>query len=100
MPRHVDIDHSKHDGGAIEQKIGAALLHDALQDRTKRLLDLLTRFQHAALDQRLPRLHFLLERCFLLLESLDLLRTHIGREDRDLLLQRLGFPLQRFVLAP
>ena len=83
----------------VQKNGGAAFLHDALQDRAERLLDLLLRRHDAALDQPAALLNLLLEGLRLRLEILDLARLDVGREDGGLLLElrslRLAAPWPR-----
>src|ERR1700761_3081963 len=84
---------------AVEQQVRAALDQDALEHGAERALDVLARLEEAALDQALPLLRLLLQARLLGLEILDLARLDVGREDRELLLQRFALRAQRRALA-
>ena len=97
--RDVDVDRAHHNGIAVDEEVRAALRHDALEDRSERLLYLLARLQEAALDQALLLLRLALKRGLARLEIMHLLRLHVGREDRDLLLQCLTLRAQGVAFA-
>jgi len=97
--RNVHVNRSYDHSAAVENHVGAALLHDRLQYRVERDFELTRGIVEPRLDLRLTLLNTGLKCLLFGGEILFLLGADIGGKNCHLLLQRNGFLLKPLLLA-
>ncbi len=98
--RHIDIARRDNHRAAIQHQVRPALLHDRLQDRVERNLNLARGLIEARLDLSLTLLDLGLESLLLGGEVFLFLGADIGGHDRHLLLKLSGLGLKLPLFGP